>query len=167
MREDDVRQFEAHREQANLPVNAIPFSEHGGPLLELLRDLADISPQAQPPTRVKPRTDKMILDIKKPGLEIYLTGEKVGWEKNPRLKYAKTPEGYRLNFRKDGIGDEFKHFAVCNEADVARVNDIFTRAGYEGTGDVEDEEEGKRRVWFLLREEDFPRTTEGSFINNL
>ena len=163
LRAADVAEFEARRTAAGLPVRAIPVAEHGQPLLELLRALAEISRQAP---RERPRDDELMLNIREPGLEIYLTGELVGWEKNSRLQYEETPEGYRLFFSRDRVGDKYKHFVICDEADVGRIKNILTHRGYQVTGVDDDEEGDKKRVWFLLGE-DYPHTGEDPFINNL
>ena len=112
----------------------------------------------------------MVLEIEKRGLEIYLTGPDVGWDKDPLLKYSEEPEGYRLfGVRKDAVGDEFKHFVVCS-ADVRerrRIEGILRNAGYAVTGEgSEDDEPGRWRIWFLRP--DYPTTKgyEHPYSNN-
>ena len=103
-------------------------------------------------------------------LEIYLTGSRVGWDKNPLLRYSETPEGYQLlslsrelfglnsdeieDKLKDLVGEEFKHFVACERADVGRIDDILTQAGYAVTGDGTEEpgDPNKWRLWFLRRD---------------
>lgn len=103
----------------------------------------------------------MTLNIGERGLEIYLTGPGMGWEKNSMLRYAETLEGYLLfGFRKNAIGGQFKHFVVCNETDVRgqrRIKDVLMNAGYAVTGDGDyDDEPGGWRIYFLRR--DYPAT---------
>jgi len=107
--------------------------------------------------------EHMFLEIGKCGLEIYLTGNKVdtgggigGWDKHPLWRYLETPNGYLLfGFKKEEIGDEFKHFVVCNdrEEEVTEIKRILDEAGYGPTweGSNDDLHRKLKRIWFLLR----------------
>jgi|SRR5215203_85305 len=113
----------------------------------------------------------LTLDVGERGLEIYLTGPGVGWERNSMLRYAEMLKGYLLfGFRKNAVGGQFKHFVVCDadSYEVQRsIKDILRNAGYAVTGDGSyDDEPGRWRIWFLRR--DYP-TTMGmydQFSNN-
>jgi TIR domain len=99
----------------------------------------------------------MTLDIGERGLEIYLTGPGMRWERNSTLRYAETLEGYLLfGFRKAAIGRQFKHFVVCDENDdeeQRRIKDFLRNAGYAVTGDGDyDSDPGRWRIYFLRRD---------------
>jgi TIR domain len=119
--------------------------------------------------------EHMVLELRERGLEIYLTGPDVKWEKDPRLKYKETDEGYNLSgFSKDALkdetGNEFKHFVVCDNtrAERRRIERILQQRDYAITGKGDkDDEPHKWRIWFLIR--DYPATKgyEDPDSNNL
>jgi hypothetical protein len=98
----------------------------------------------------------MVLDVREPGLEIYLTGPEVGWNKNPRLRYQESSDGYLLTgFRDNEVGSQFKHFVVCKDEEKTRIRDILSESNYTVTGHgKEDDEPGKWQFWFLVQ--DYP-----------
>ena len=105
-----------------------------------------------------------VLDISEPGLNIYLTGDFVHWERNEYLKYDEMLESYLLFGFQRTSGDYFKHFVLCENRDAPRLREIVQCAGYEVTGTgSKDAEPGKRRVWFCLP--DYPIV--GDVRNNM
>lgn len=116
--------------------------------------------------------DYMILNIGERGLEIYLTGNDVEWEKNSQRRYAEMLESYLLfGFRKDALGPHFKHFVVCDKADIKgqkKIKDILKSTNYAVTGDGNDDDEaGKWRIWFLRRDYDTTRGYDHPYSNNV
>jgi hypothetical protein len=149
-----LERFEEHKNQKALPIDAITFTEHGEPLLELLSGLTNLGAVSSK------NVMQMTLDISEPGLEIYLTGKKVAWGKSSQLRYEAAAIGYLLAFRKADVGDEeFKHLVVCDEADSGRIKEILTREGFVVTGESgNDDEPGTWRIWFL--HPDYPITED-------
>ena len=114
--------------------------------------------------------DFMTLNIEERGLDIYLT-DVVG-QKNSQLRYAEMLESYLLfGFRRDAIGPYFKHFVVCDKANVPRqtqIKNILKSAGYAATGDGSDDDEpGKWRIWFLRRDCPATRGYDDASSNNI
>jgi len=91
------------------------------------------------------------LDIPVGGLDLYLTGETWNWERNEDLRYFEMVDGYLLFGFKRVPWAYFKHFALCDEPDAARVRGVLESAGLivTGVGD-RDLSSGRRRVWFTL-----------------
>ncbi len=95
--------------------------------------------------------NSLVLNISVPDLEIYMTGEDYGWQKNIQCRYVETLDSYLLFGFLKSPGSFFKHFVICDETDAPRIRDQLTNAGYLVTGvGKKDLETGRRWIWFAI-----------------